>query len=357
MIFAVISRDNDGGTVLFGRGSYQWGLFDAGLAGNATITVTADASGVDFDILREGSLLHIFPQFDFGHWYGLIADEPTHDLQTNTIRINALELTTFLADVQNSHAPSSEYVDLAYAAWEGYRQSAGSGWGLHVSTTPPPTSGAVDRSHGLRGQSLSSVAQALGGRGRANGVQATPTDDGYVEVAVGLPALGSYGGALIAPLNCQEESSQASGRGVSSVTAEGDGQFATAYDAGARFPGRQVISADGGTVKRAANQQLSTLAKTATTIRLRASVSRHGGIRCGDLVPYIRAHRADNPGAYVRVVNVTLDEALLPTQFGMTVQVYEPNAQEATKLSKGPHWPGVRGTGSSYIRRLQQVTG
>lgn len=101
MIARIASRDSGDCVVVFAQGSYQFGLLDAGVAGTAALVVSGGASGVDFDVIKEGSLVHIYPQYGFGHWLGLVAGPPARDATRDTVTINAVELHGFLGDIQS----------------------------------------------------------------------------------------------------------------------------------------------------------------------------------------------------------------------------------------------------------------
>lgn len=109
MIARIASRDSDVCAMVFARGSYEFGLLDAGIAGAATLVISADASGMSSTVVKPGSLVHIFPQYDFGHWYGLITGEPLYNASQRVFTVQALELHGFLPDIQAvvSFAPAT----------------------------------------------------------------------------------------------------------------------------------------------------------------------------------------------------------------------------------------------------------
>lgn len=99
MIATIKSRDGNGDRVVFAQGSYQFGLLDARTAGTARLVINASASGMDPDVVKAGSLVHIHPQHGFDHWLGLISADPVYQPQTMTYQIQATELPGFLGGI------------------------------------------------------------------------------------------------------------------------------------------------------------------------------------------------------------------------------------------------------------------
>lgn len=250
----------------------------------------------------------------------------------------------------------AEYLDLAYITWQSYRESMGSGWGMVMSASGPPSSGYTPASFSARGQTLTSLAQAMGRQGRANGIRATNQASGYVLIEIGTPHYSASDEVFVSPLNVREQPGQSgTARGAMSVTVEGGGDAVTVSDPTARFPGRQVLQVSGGgSAQFVGASTLRTLSKTATTLQLQANAGL-SGIRPGDVVPYIRSDDASGVGQYVRVVSIVVDEQALPSTFSMTVQVIEPRAADPVTLTGGAYWPGTRSTGNPIMRRFRDI--
>lgn len=248
----------------------------------------------------------------------------------------------------------AEYLDLSYIAWQSALQSVGTGWGVVVDNGGPPPSGYVPSTYTARGQALSALLQNLGAQGRANGVRAEPQAAGYLLLTVGGVPWEQYDDALVSPLNCREVGMSAAGRGTWTVTVDSGGEFATVSDAGARYPGRQLISGADGSAKYLAEATVNTAAREFGTLRLRVDAG-NASIRVGDVACYIRAGGGTGSAVYLRVVEVSVDEASLPTEFTLTGQVLEPDAAAPVALTKGAFWPGTRGTGNAIVRRIRKV--
>lgn len=247
----------------------------------------------------------------------------------------------------------AEYLDLSYVAWAAMQESVIAGWGLYVDASGPPPSGAIPASLTARGQSLASLIETLGTQGRANGVRTSNTNEGITLITVGMPAWERYDGVLVHPLNVREQSASSSAQSDFSVTVDGDGVTSTVADAGARFPGRSYASSsDAGSTKNQADRRLETSQRNPGTITLEANVSL-SDVRIGDIVPYIRAAGQFAGAMFLRVLSITVDESRLPATFTLVGQVVETNQLQPERLTKGAYWPGVRNTGSRFVRRSQ----
>lgn len=99
MLVRIASRDSDLCALVFASGSYEFGLLDAGLAGTATLEIAGDASGMDPDVIKPGSLVQIMPQRGFPEWVGLVTAQPALDTRRDVYTVHALELHGFLGDI------------------------------------------------------------------------------------------------------------------------------------------------------------------------------------------------------------------------------------------------------------------
>lgn len=241
---------------------------------------------------------------------------------------------------------AAEYLDLAYIVAKSVQESAGAGWGLVVANSSPPPSGYIPASYTQRGQSLAALLQQLGSDGRANGATVAYAG-GVATVTVGLPAWGECGCVLVSPLNCREEGNIAGARSLSSVKVEAGGDQATAYNAGARFPGRELVTGGDGSAGYLAEARLNSSSRVRGGVQLRVSMDR-SDLRVGDVVLYVAGRTG--AGQYIRVTSIVVDEAST-TEFRVTGQIVEPDALTPRALVKGAFQPGQRGSGASGIMR------
>lgn len=242
----------------------------------------------------------------------------------------------------------AEYLDLAHITAKSAQESAGAGWGLVVSASPPVPSGYIPSLYNQRGQTLAGLVQQLGQEGRANGVRVT-YQQGVAQVQVGLPAWELYEHVLIEPFNCRQEGQVGGGRSLAAVTVEAGGDQATAYNAGARFPGRELVTGSDGSAGYLAEARINSASRVRGGLILRVSSAR-SDLRVGHVVLFVGR---SGTAVYLRVTSIVADDADLPTEFRLSGQIVEPDALSPVALTRGAYWPGTRGTGGALVRQVR----